>query len=74
MLALDDYHLISHPAVHRSVEFLVSHLPERLHLVMASRSEPPIGVPRLRARGELTELRASTCASTTPRPRALLGA
>ncbi len=73
VLALDDYHVISHPAVHRSVEFLVSHLPERLHLVMASRSEPPIGVPRLRARGELTELRASDLRFDDGEAAALLG-
>ena len=73
VLALDDYHLISHPAVHRSVEFLVSRLPERLHLVMASRSEPPIGVPRLRARGELTELRASDLRFDDGEAAALLG-
>jgi LuxR family maltose regulon positive regulatory protein len=73
VLALDDYHLISHPAVHRSVEFLLSHLPERLRLVMASRSEPPIGVPRLRARGELTELRASDLRFDDGEAAALLG-
>ena len=73
VLALDDYHLISHPAVHRSLEFVVSHLPERLHLVMASRSEPPIGVPRLRARGELTELRASDLRFDDGEAAALLG-
>ena len=57
-LVVDDYHLIEAPAVHRSLEFLLDHLPASLHLVLASRSDPPLPLARLRARGQLTELRA----------------
>ena len=57
-LVVDDYHLIDAPEVHRSLEFLLDHLPAALHLVLASRSDPPLPLARLRARGQLTELRA----------------
>ncbi|HVH24096.1 MAG TPA: AAA family ATPase, partial [Pseudonocardia sp.] len=57
-LVVDDYHLIDAAEVHRSLEFLLDHLPSSLHLVMASRSDPPLPLARLRARGQLTELRA----------------
>ena len=57
-LVVDDYHLIDAPEVHRSLEFLLDHLPASLHLVLASRSDPPLPLARLRARGQLTELRA----------------
>ena len=57
-LVVDDYHLIEAPEVHRSLEFLLDHLPAALHLVLASRSDPPLPLARLRARGQLTELRA----------------
>lgn len=72
VLAIDDYHVISDPAVHDSVAFLVGHLPERLRLVVASRSEPPIGLPRLRARGDLAELRASDLRFSDPEAADLL--
>ena len=57
-LVVDDYHLVEAPEVHRSLEFLLDHLPSSLHLVVASRSDPPLPLARLRARGQLTELRA----------------
>ena len=55
---MDDYHLVEAPEVHRSLEFLLDHLPPALHLVLASRSDPPLPLARLRARGQLAELRA----------------
>ena len=58
-LILDDYHVIDAVPVHSGVTFLVDHLPPQMHLVIASRSDPPLPLPRLRGRGELTELRAS---------------
>lgn len=57
VLVLDDYHLIRAPEVHASVEFLLAHLPGSLRLVLASRTDPPLPLPRLRARGQLTEIR-----------------
>jgi LuxR family maltose regulon positive regulatory protein len=58
-LVLDDYHVIDDARVHDSLTFLLDHLPPRMHVVITSRSEPPVALPRLRARGELRELRAS---------------
>lgn len=57
LLVLDDYHVIDEPVVHDTLGFFIDRLPPRLRLVIASRSEPPLGVPRRRARGELVELR-----------------
>jgi LuxR family maltose regulon positive regulatory protein len=58
ILVLDDYHLIDAAAVQDSVAFLVERLPPGLRLVLASRTDPPLPVARLRARGQLAELRA----------------
>jgi LuxR family maltose regulon positive regulatory protein len=57
-LVLDDYHLIEAPTVHGSVRFLLERLPPGLRLVLASRADPPLPLARLRARGQLAELRA----------------
>jgi LuxR family maltose regulon positive regulatory protein len=59
VLVLDDYHLIESPAVHESLTFLLEHLPPTVHLVISGRSDPPIPLARLRARGQLAELRAA---------------
>src|SRR4051794_11873627 len=59
VLVLDDYHVIDAPPVHQAVGFLLDHLPPQLHLVIASRSDPPLPLARLRSRGELTELRSA---------------
>jgi LuxR family transcriptional regulator, maltose regulon positive regulatory protein len=59
VLVLDDYHVIGDPRVHGSLELLLDHLPEDVHLAIATRSDPPLPLARLRARGELTELRAA---------------
>src|SRR5579859_2388681 len=58
-LVLDDYHLITAPPIHRSVTYLIDHLPPHLHLVMATRADPPLPLARLRTRGHLTEIRAA---------------
>ena len=59
VLVLDDYHAISAPEVHGAVTFLLDHLPDRLQLVLATRSDPPLPLARLRSRGQLTEVRAA---------------
>ncbi|WP_025414762.1 LuxR C-terminal-related transcriptional regulator [Gemmatirosa kalamazoonensis] len=59
MLVLDDYHVVDAAPIHAAVAFLLDHLPPRMHVVVASRAEPPLPLARLRARGELTELRAA---------------
>ena len=57
LLVLDDYHLIGAPQVHESLAFLVEHRPAGITVVLASRSDPPLPLARLRARGQLTEIR-----------------
>jgi LuxR family maltose regulon positive regulatory protein len=58
-LVLDDYHVVRTPEIHEAMTFLVDHLPPRLHLVVATRSDPPLPLARLRARRQLVELRAA---------------
>jgi LuxR family maltose regulon positive regulatory protein len=57
ILVLDDYHLVTAQSIHDALAFLLDHLPANLHLVIATRADPPLPVARLRGRGELTELR-----------------
>ena len=59
VLVLDDYHVIESREVHDAMAFLLDHLPPQLHLVIASRADPPLPLARLRARGELVEVRAA---------------
>ena len=72
VLLLDDYHLIDAPPIHQALAFLLDHLPPQLHLVIASRADPPLPVSRLRARGELTELRAADLRFTPEEAAAFL--
>src|SRR5829696_8921459 len=58
-LALDDLHVIDAPSIHGAIDFLIDHLPPQMHLVIASRSDPPLPLARLRSLGDLTELRAA---------------
>jgi LuxR family maltose regulon positive regulatory protein len=58
-LVLDDYHVIDHEAIHEAVVFLLDYLPPQVTLVVASRADPPLQLSRLRARGELLELRVA---------------
>ena len=58
VLVLDDYHLISSPDVQDSVEGFVEHLPPQVHLVVVTRVDPALPLARMRARGELVEIRA----------------
>ena len=59
VLVLDDYHVIDARDVHDGMTFLLEHLPPQLHLVIATRADPPLPLARLRARGELVEIRAA---------------
>lgn len=60
VLILDDYHLIGAPAIHSALAYLLEHLPENLRIAMGSRSDPPLPLARLRAQGQLLEMRASS--------------
>jgi LuxR family maltose regulon positive regulatory protein len=59
ILALDDYHLVTAAEIHRGMAFLLDHLPAKLHILLLSRIDPPLPLARLRARGQLAELRAA---------------
>jgi LuxR family transcriptional regulator, maltose regulon positive regulatory protein len=58
LLILDDYHVITTPSIHEGLTFLLDHLPPQLHVILASRSDPPLPLSRLRSSGQLSELRA----------------
>jgi LuxR family maltose regulon positive regulatory protein len=58
VLVLDDYHAIESQPIDEALTFFVDHLPPQLRLVIATREDPPLPLARLRARGQLTELRA----------------
>ena len=72
LLVLDDYHLIGSQLVHDSLGFLLEHRPPGLCVVLASRSNPPLGLARLRALGQLAEVRAAELRFTPGEAAALL--
>ncbi len=57
LLILDDYHFVTEEAIHTSLTYLVEHLPPHLHLILATRADPPLPISLLRARGHLLEVR-----------------
>jgi len=72
VIALDDYHLIDSPAIHRELSYLVEHLPPACELAMTTRVEPPLPLARMRARGELMEVRVEDLRFTAAETGALL--
>jgi LuxR family transcriptional regulator, maltose regulon positive regulatory protein len=58
VLVLEDYHVITAPQIHEAMTFFLDHLPVGFHLILMTRSDPPLPIARLRARNELNELRA----------------
>lgn len=59
VLVLDDYHFVTNPEIHDPMAYLIERLPPGMLLVIASRVDPPLNLPRLRARRELREVRAA---------------
>src|ERR1700744_17210 len=59
VMILDDYHLITNPAVHEQMEFVLTRMPANLHVVLATRADPALPLARFRARGDLTEVRGT---------------
>lgn len=57
LFVIDDYHLIHTPTIHQMLNFILEHQPFQLHLVLLSREDPPIPLPRLRAQGQVREIR-----------------
>ncbi|HSL31107.1 MAG TPA: LuxR C-terminal-related transcriptional regulator [Anaerolineales bacterium] len=66
ILVLDDYHVIGAKPVEQAFAFLVEHLPPQMHLLITTREDPALPLARLRARGQLTELRAADLRFTLP--------
>ena len=73
VLVLDDYHSIRSETIHDALAFLLDHSPPPMHLIIAGRESPPLPLPRLRARGRLTELRASDLRFTLEEAADFLG-
>ncbi len=71
-LVLDDYHVITAEAIHRALIFLLGHLPSHMHLIIATRADPPLLLAGLRARGQLTEVRAADLRFATDEVSAFL--
>src|SRR5215216_6862924 len=72
VLVLDDYHLITDPICHQTLGLLLDQLPADVHVVLSTRVDPPLPLARMRARGELTELRAAELHFTDEETAALL--
>lgn len=72
IFVLDDYHFITAQAIHDGLAFFLDHLPQQLHLVIATRADPVLPIARLRARGQLTELRAGDLRFSTEEVSAFL--
>lgn len=72
VIALDDYHVITDPDVQRSVAFLLEHVPRHATLAIATRADPNLPLPRLRARRELVEIRAAELRFTPDEATAFL--
>jgi LuxR family maltose regulon positive regulatory protein len=71
-IVLDDYHVIHSGPIHEATSFLLEHLPENVHLVISSRADPPIPLAKLRARDQVTEIRAAGLRFTTEEATAFL--
>jgi LuxR family maltose regulon positive regulatory protein len=71
-LMLDDYHLITNPTCHHMLGFFIDHLPANAHVVLSTRADPPLQLARLRASGELTELRIADLEFTDTEAASLL--
>ena len=56
---LDDYHTIRNPTIHDALAFLIEKMPPQIHLIISTRADPPLPLARLRASGQLIELRAA---------------
>jgi LuxR family maltose regulon positive regulatory protein len=72
VLVLDDYHLITSAAVHQVVQFLLERQPPLMHVVIGTREDPPLPLPQLRARGQVTEVRGRDLRFTLPEAAAFL--
>jgi LuxR family transcriptional regulator, maltose regulon positive regulatory protein len=72
VLVLDDFHFVQSPACHEQVQFLIAGLPAQAHLIIATRSDPGLRLGRLRASGDLAEIRAGDLSFTSAEATELL--
>ena len=72
VLVLDDYHAIQNGSIHAALSFLLDHLPDKLHIVLATRVDPPWPLARMRARNQLIEIREKDLRFTTEEATAFL--
>lgn len=72
-LVLDDYHVIHTPAIHQQLSFLLDHQPPHMHLVLITREDPLLPIPRLRAKGLVSEIRQEDLQFTQPEMVDFLG-
>jgi LuxR family maltose regulon positive regulatory protein len=72
VLVLDDYHVVTNATCHQTLAFFLDHLPAGVHVVLSTRADPALPLARMRARGELVELRAAELRFTDEEASALL--
>jgi LuxR family transcriptional regulator, maltose regulon positive regulatory protein len=72
ILILEDYHAISNSEIHEVINFLLDHQPPQMHLVISTRVDPPLLVAKIRARGQLNELRQADLRFTIPETNAFV--
>ncbi|MFZ6028925.1 MAG: LuxR C-terminal-related transcriptional regulator [Chloroflexota bacterium] len=70
LLVLDDYHVISDPQIHQLLEYFLDHQPASVHLLLTTRTAPPLPLARLRARRQITEIGARDLRFTVDETRA----
>jgi LuxR family transcriptional regulator, maltose regulon positive regulatory protein len=73
-LVLDDYHLITNSTCHQTLTFFLDHLPVGVHVALSGRTDPPLPLARMRARGEMAEIRVADLQFTDEEAMALLNA
>ena len=69
MLVLDDYHVIVNDQIHEGLVFVLDHLPESMQLVIATRSDPPLPLGRMRVVWDLVEVQERTTSASVPTTR-----
>ena len=72
VLVLDDYHLVTNATCHQTLGFFLDHLPPGAHVALSTRADPPLSLARMRARGELAEIRLAELEFTDEEASALL--
>jgi LuxR family transcriptional regulator, maltose regulon positive regulatory protein len=72
VLVLDDYHLITNPTCHQTLTFFLDHLSAGVHVALSGRTDPPLPLARMRARGEMAEIRVADLQFTDEEAIALL--